>query len=1038
MMSSAIDLKNWCCNLVNLFANEEKLFYHLKDLLDELSKIKPSIPNDLGVVLDHLTLKEFLTNDNPSILTLLAMIFSQLHRYINLVEYSSQENLQKIMHLLNRALICFEERFSKKLLEELIDSHILNLCHEFTDENTRVEWIVNILSTCINCTDKITGSDTKDLIFKLLKHFLEKMRRKHVHIRILDKLYGYIIKKPNNTHEVEMVSKLLNACYARLEMKTKEEEPKQLQENTISPQTLFTIIIIIIIIINCFQFMATINSGEEERKIGIWFTCNFLQSHPSMRGECLDYLKRRSNDDEVEVVLLVIDGLHRAVCLDPTMFSDDTQPLNMIAELALHHEEFNVRKRAIKTLAHVHHKYKHEEKIASSQKILVWIRNTVLKHCISRPSNRDRSVVDNMWTMYLVNPHLSPGKRMDTLLQIWVSLDEDAQAGYHKLALHHIKSVVDNMWTMYLVNPHLSPGKRMDTLLQIWVSLDEDAQAGYHKLALHHIKMRSLLSQLLEILRKPECKPEDESAVENLVHLISDQLDEQENDIKHVEKIVHLLEEDQSLQELIEQLLHLGIMCCHSEIIYEVFFEYPHLGFGPHVLRFLTMLVKRNTYEVFFEYPHLGFGPHVLRFLTMLVKRNTYVLEVLKIICLLSKHTYLESLFKVQFNEILVSKLKFVLINGPIKHAKYAAEFFARRLMNREDEIFQLVNHLLEIFGRHIITSPRSVLSLIPPIPLHTHLLEISSHIITSPRSVLSLIPPIPLHTHLLEISSHIITSPRSVLSLIPPIPLHTHLLEISSHIITSPRSVLSLIPPIPLHTHLLEISSHIITSPRSVLSLIPPIPLHTHLLEISSHIITSPRSVLSLIPPIPLHTHLLEISSHIITSPRSVLSLIPPIPLHTHLLEISSHIITSPRSVLSLIPPIPLHTHLLEISSHIITSPRSVLSLIPPIPLHTHLLEISSHIITSPRSVLSLIPPIPLHTHLLEISSHIITSPRSVLSLIPPITLHTQLLEISSHIVTSPRSVLSLIPPITLHTQLLEISSHIVPSFHSGSPQSF
>nr|CAD7605155.1 unnamed protein product [Timema genevievae] len=123
-----------------------------QDLLDELSKIKPSIPSDLGVVLDHLTRKEFLTNENPSILTLLAMIFSQLHRYIHLVEYSSQENLQKIMHLLNRALICLEERFSKKLLEELIDSHILNLCHQFTDENTRVEWIVNILSTCIDCT----------------------------------------------------------------------------------------------------------------------------------------------------------------------------------------------------------------------------------------------------------------------------------------------------------------------------------------------------------------------------------------------------------------------------------------------------------------------------------------------------------------------------------------------------------------------------------------------------------------------------------------------------------------------------------------------------------------------------------------------------------------------------------------------------------------------------------------------------------------------------------------------------------------------
>nr|CAD7439005.1 unnamed protein product [Timema bartmani] len=672
MMSSAINLKNWCFHLVNLFVNEEKLFYHLKDLLDELSKMKPSIPSDLGVVLDHLTRKEFLTNENPSILTLLAMIFSQLHRYIHLVEYSSQENLQKIMHLLNKALICFEERFSKKLLEELIDSHILNLCHQFTDENTRVEWIVNILSTCIDCTNKTTGSDTKDLIFKLLKHFLEKMRRKHVHIRILDKLYGYIIKTPSNTHEVEMVSKLLNACYARLEMKTKEFLLNYLttgigQEGlSMSYKELYLIKKLhqvcpemVVGILNnieyCFsnnrrdkmsairlmvylfsypgskiaidyrklwlKFISVISSGEEERKIGIWFTCNFLQSHPSMRGECLDYLKRRTNDYEVEVVLMVIDGLHRAVCFDPTVFSDDTQPLNLIAELALHHEEFNVRQRAIKTLAHVHHKYKHEENIASSKKILVWIRNTILKHCISRPANRDRSVVDNMWTMYLVNPRLSPEKRMDTLLQIWVSLDEDAQAGYHKLASHHIE-------------------------------------------------MRSLLRQLLENLRKPECNPEDESTVENLVHLISDQLEEQENDIQHVEKIVHLLEEDQSLQELIEQLLHSGIMCYHSETIYEVFFEYPHLGFCQQVLRFLTMLVKSNT----------------------------CVMEVLKIICLLSKHTHLESLFGIQFNEILVSKLKFILVNGPIEQAKYAAEFFARHLTNREDGIFQLVNEVLQVY----------------------------------------------------------------------------------------------------------------------------------------------------------------------------------------------------------------------------------------------------------------------------------------------------------------------------------------------------
>ncbi|CAG2060516.1 unnamed protein product, partial [Timema podura] len=50
-----------------------------------------------------------------------------------------------------------------------------------------------------------------------------------------------------------------------------------------------------------------------------------------------------------------------------------------------------------------------------------------------------------------------------------------------------------------------------------------------------------------------------------------------------------------------------------------------------------------------------------------------------------------ESLFGIQFNEILVSKLKFILVNGPKEQAKYAAEFFARHLTDREDGIFQLV-----------------------------------------------------------------------------------------------------------------------------------------------------------------------------------------------------------------------------------------------------------------------------------------------------------------------------------------------------------
>ncbi|CAG2054093.1 unnamed protein product [Timema podura] len=313
------------------------IFVQMRDLLDELSKIKPSIPSDLGVVLDHLTRKEFLTNENPSILTLLAMIFSQLHRYIHLVEYSSHGELAK-----------FEGPSSAHIL-------FVDHSHHWATQNKRQANLSRFAA--------------------------------------------------DRNVEVHIVS------WAVLTMSTLTLPPHKFG----------------------------ISSGEEERKIGIWFTCNFLQSHPSMRGECLDYLKRRTNDDEVEVVLMVIDGLHRAVCFDPTVFSDDTQPLNLIAELALHHEEFNVRQRAIKTLAHVHHKYKHEENIASSKKILVWIRNTILKHCISRPANRDRSVVDNMWTMYLVNPRLSPEKRMDTLLQIWVSLDEDAQAGYHKLASHHIE-----------------------------------------------------------------------------------------------------------------------------------------------------------------------------------------------------------------------------------------------------------------------------------------------------------------------------------------------------------------------------------------------------------------------------------------------------------------------------------------------------------------------------------------------------------------------------------------------------------------------
>nr|CAD7587914.1 unnamed protein product [Timema genevievae] len=102
--------------------------------------------------------------------------------------------------------------------------------------------------------------------------------------------------------------------------------------------------------------------------------------------------------------------------------------------------------------------------------------------------------------------------------------------------------------------------------------------------------------------------------------------------------------------------------------------------------------------EVFFEYPHLGFCQQVLRFLTMLVKSNTCVMEVLKIICLLSKHTHLESLFGIQFNEILVSKLKFILVNGPKEQAKYAAEFFARHLTDREDGIFHLVNEVLQVY----------------------------------------------------------------------------------------------------------------------------------------------------------------------------------------------------------------------------------------------------------------------------------------------------------------------------------------------------
>nr|CAD7445706.1 unnamed protein product [Timema bartmani] len=78
-------------------------------------------------------------------------------------------------------------------------------------------------------------------------------------------------------------------------------------------------------------------------------------------------------------------------------------------------------------------------------------------------------------------------------------------------------------------------------------------------------------------------------------------------------------------------------------------------------------------------------------------------------------------------------------------------------MTNRRSELYGLTDFL-----GYIVTPPCLVLTLHPPIHLHTHLLEFSGHIVTPPCHVLTLHPTIPFHTQLLEFSGHIVTQSPS------------------------------------------------------------------------------------------------------------------------------------------------------------------------------------------------------------------------------------------------------------------------------------
>ncbi|XP_076468516.1 sister chromatid cohesion protein PDS5 homolog A-like isoform X1 [Babylonia areolata] len=159
----------------------------------------------------------------------------------------------------------------------------------------------------------------------------------------------------------------------------------------------------------------------------------FILNHPELVKDVLEQLKVRQHDPEESVRMEVVNCMLQVARKDFAACTDEM--LVFIRERTLD-KKFKIRREAVLGLGTIYRTVMSRDPVDPQQAARVdWIRNKVFHHYYHN-SNDDRLLVERILNIHLVPYTLPVGERMERLLELYCTLDENAVKAFSEMLKH--------------------------------------------------------------------------------------------------------------------------------------------------------------------------------------------------------------------------------------------------------------------------------------------------------------------------------------------------------------------------------------------------------------------------------------------------------------------------------------------------------------------------------------------------------------------------------------------------------------------------